>query len=326
MLLHDFMCMQRPVAMLRTAIKGRSMPNALIISGVEGSGKSSLARVVARALLCSHPRDGEPCGECSSCRRAISGNHPDIKILAPEGATFKVEDLDELPGDILLRPYEGEYKIYILEDAHTMNASVQNKLLKTLEEPPEYAIIMLLCRSTAPLLPTVLSRCMHIRLPAVPREALQQMLVAQGAQEEQAAYIAAAASGSVGRARALFGDEEFARQRDEALQGLKSFFEPGGPLKAMEQLSSSRDELTSQVLLWQSYMRDMLVLAAGGKNILNRDKQAELSALASLYDERIYSDMLEALLQAETRLKENASVAITRDGLMVGMEKCICKK
>ncbi len=145
---------------LQNALSTGKVSHAYILNGEKSSGKEFIAKVFAMALQCEE--DGkEPCQKCHSCRQALSGNHPDIiRVIHEKPNTISVDDIrTQVNGDVAIKPYSGKYKVYILSEAEKMTAQAQNALLKTLEEPPEYAVIMLLTSNVNALLPPIVSRC-----------------------------------------------------------------------------------------------------------------------------------------------------------------------
>ena len=141
----DIIGHKREIEHLEKAISTGKVSHAYIFSGEKGTGKLTLANAFAMALQCTG--EGEkPCGTCHSCHQAASGNHPDIIHITHEKPnSIGVDDVrDQLVGDVQIRPYNGKYKIYIMPDAEKMTVQAQNAILKTIEEPPEYAVIILL--------------------------------------------------------------------------------------------------------------------------------------------------------------------------------------
>ncbi|MBL7070801.1 MAG: DNA polymerase III subunit delta' [Candidatus Omnitrophica bacterium] len=156
---------ERAVSSLKRAIESGKLAHAYIFAGVEGCGKSLLAVDFAKAVNCQD-KENAPCGFCSSCRRIDSDSHPDVRWIrkADDSSEIKIGQIRELESQIILKPYEGRYKVFIIADAGLMNAEASNSFLKTLEEPPENSLILLIAKSPGDLLPTVVSRCQIIRL------------------------------------------------------------------------------------------------------------------------------------------------------------------
>ena len=194
--------------LLRSAEQGR-LSHAYLIAGEEGSGRRSLANAFAAWLLCEDPGDG-PCGACRSCRMTAAGQHPDYKRVAAAKATgLGVGEIrEQVVEDILVRPYIGKYKIYLIEDADRMTPEAQNALLKTLEEPPEYGLIFLIASREEGFLPTILSRCVVLHTVPVPEEAEEAALADEDMDEPRRRFLARISQGYIGRALSLARDPE----------------------------------------------------------------------------------------------------------------------
>ena len=157
---------------IRNAVQEDKVSHAYILNGERGSGKKMLAALFATTLQCEKG-EPDPCNVCHSCIQAESGNHPDIiRVQHEKPNTISVEDIrTQVNNDILIKPYQGPYKIYIISEADLMTPQAQNALLKTIEEPPEYAVIFLLTENAEALLPTITSRCVMLKLRNI-RDAL----------------------------------------------------------------------------------------------------------------------------------------------------------
>lgn len=207
---------------MRSAVSADRIGHTLIISGSEGSGKKTMALWLTQALMCKNPQYA-PCGQCPGCHKVAAGNHADVKVFRPGKGTktLKVEDVEALQQAMSLRAYEGGRRVFILEEAHTLTIQAQNKLLKTLEEPPGGLTLLLLANHTAPLLPTVISRCRQLRMARVDTQEMERYLVeVRHVEPVRAAHAARAADGWVGQALALAQDEEYWQLRRGALSML----------------------------------------------------------------------------------------------------------
>ena len=163
---------------MQTAVRNHKVSHAYILSGEAGMGKKTLAEAFAMTLLCE--QDGiEPCMECHACKQVLSGSHPDLVYVTHEKPnTIGVEDIrTQINDTIMVRPYSSYYKIYIVDEAEKMTQQAQNALLKTIEEPPAYAIIMLLTANEGMLLPTIKSRCVTLTMKPVPLPLIRQYLM-----------------------------------------------------------------------------------------------------------------------------------------------------
>lgn len=157
-------------ARLRGAYTAGRLPHALLIHEAPGAGGEWLARWAARMVLCSSPREGAPCGQCTSCQRASHAQHPDLTIVQPiESTQIRIEQVRELSAELALTAHQGGYKVGILSPADSMNRFAANALLKTLEEPPRGTLLILVASQPSRLPATILSRCQRVRLRAPDR-------------------------------------------------------------------------------------------------------------------------------------------------------------
>ena len=167
---------------IQNAVTADAVSHAYILNGERGSGKKLLANLFAMSLQCENrDEDGDACGKCRSCRQAVSGNQPDIiRVMHEKPNTISVDDIRvQINDDIVIRPYSSKYKVYIVADADMMSVQAQNALLKTIEEPPEYAVIMLLTENAETLLPTIRSRCVMMKLRNIKDQLVKKYLMEQ---------------------------------------------------------------------------------------------------------------------------------------------------
>ena len=193
---------------LRAARRKGRLSHFYLLSGPRGAGKHTLAELIAAAMLCKEP-DG-PCGVCRHCRKILSGNHPDyITIDDPTKKTVPVDLIREARSDIFVRPNEGDKKIYLFPRAQDMGIPGQNALLKVLEEPPAYGVFLLLTDNPEKLLPTVRSRCVELKLRALPEGLLERKLREEfpDAEAEQIAAAIGRSGGYLGQARELLSGQ-----------------------------------------------------------------------------------------------------------------------
>ena len=195
---------------LRNALKYNKISHAYMIQGEKMSGKHMIADVFARALQCES--DGiRPCNQCRSCKQAINNNHPDIIYITHDKSSISVNDIrEQLNNDISIKPYSSEYKIYIIPDANKMTEQAQNALLKTIEEPPVYAVIILLTENVDSLLPTIQSRCVTLTMNPLDKDEICNYLVNKLQMEDSQAQIAANyCQGNIGKAIRFASSSDF---------------------------------------------------------------------------------------------------------------------
>ena len=238
---------------------GLGLSHAYIIGGPAGSGRKTLALLLAQAMLCSGEGDRLPCGRCPHCRKAAGGIHPDLSRLGADGRDIRVDQVRAMRADAYIRPNEAERKVYLVENAQTMNASAQNALLKLLEEGPAYASFLLVTDQAGALLDTVRSRCVELNLSPV-SEGEAEAWLKRRFPDRDAGDIAAAAQrceGLIGRAvEELSGREEEAAARDRALEYVRRLAERDEYALAefaVGQEKCSREE-------WEAFCREAVLL------------------------------------------------------------------
>ncbi len=206
----------RAKALLQNALVSRKIAHAYLFAGPVGSGRREMADAFAQALFCE--RGGkDACGECLECRKVLHGNHPDIHVISPDGATVKIEQIRALQRELSYRSVGSGYKVYIIEGAETMTVQAGNSLLKFLEEPPSPVVAILLAPSGQAVLPTILSRTQLVAFVAGDREALENALVAEGKPPLLARAAVNLASG-LGASRKLVEENWFADIRNVVIQ------------------------------------------------------------------------------------------------------------
>ena len=272
-------------------ISSKRLPHAIILEGEEGIGKRTLAREIACALVC-RGSGVRPCGECSQCNKARKGIHPDIyEYSAPGGArSFHVEEVRKVIDSVYMSPNEAEYKIYILGNAHCMNDSAQNAILKVLEEPPAYAVFILTVSSRTMLLETVLSRSVVLSLDGVDPAIGAQYICGhnENTQYDEALEAMIAFKGNIGRAtESLIGGKmqktvELVNKLCTALAAENEY----ELLKCTADLGKGRQELVTVLELLKTVFRDALIVSKTGE-ILSGQKEAVRSLSSKFSQEKL---------------------------------------
>ena len=312
---------------LQNAIKLQKVSHAYILDGEEGAGKNMLARAFAQTLQCE--RGGtEPCGECHSCKQAMSGNQPDIITVTHEKPTsIGVEDIrGQLCGDIQIKPYSSPYKIYIVDEAEKMTVQAQNALLKTIEEPPAYGVIMLLTTNADAFLPTILSRCVTLKLRPVKSEIIRPYLMEKyHIPDYQAEVCTAFARGNVGKAERLAQSEQFAELKSHLLHLLRHLrdMEVYELTEAVRSASEYKTEINDYLDLMALWFRDVLLFKAT-RQIDGLVFAEEINAISAQAQKSSYEGLeriLKALEKAKVRLNANVNFELTMELLMLTIKE-----
>ncbi|MBQ9438155.1 MAG: DNA polymerase III subunit delta [Lachnospiraceae bacterium] len=207
------------VSHFRTVLETGKIPHAYIIQGEKYSGKEYAAKAFASALLCENRSDNGPCGKCRSCIQFAAGSHPDfIQVTHEKPGVIKVDEIRSQVLDTLeIIPYQGDWKVYMVGEADLLNQEGQNALLKSFEEPPAYAVILLLTVDANALLETLRSRAVILTTQPVPLEEVRRFLREQGVPEERVEVSAAFSRGNLGKAKLLATNEEYEQLVRDAL-------------------------------------------------------------------------------------------------------------
>ena len=312
---------------LRNALSTGKISHAYIINGERSSGKEFIARVFAMALQCEKS-DVEPCGECHSCKQALSGNQPDIIYISHEKpGTIGVEDIrTQINADIAVKPYSSPHKIYIMNEGEQMTVQAQNALLKTLEEPPEYAVILILTTQIEALLPTILSRCVVLNMKPVSDALVKKYLMEDlGVPDYKANICVAFARGNIGKAKLLASSEEFEKVKDEAITLVKYIndMEINEIVKAIKKISEYKFDVNDYLDILSVWYRDVLLFKAT-KDVNSLIFKEEIQQIMRMSDRSTYEGIetiVNALQQAKKRLDANVNFDLTMELLLLTIKE-----
>jgi len=321
------------VDMLRRHVARGETRHAYLIAGPPGVGRRTLAIRLAQALNCENPiAAGEPCLNCRTCKQTETMQHPDLAVIqamdddgnAKEGGTLKVDQIREIQRTLNLKPYQSPYRVAMFLRFHEANESASNALLKTLEEAPPHAILLLTTDTPEQLLPTIISRCEILRLRPLPLEAVVSDLMERGMNEDSARLLAHISGGRPGFARKLMEDSSLLEKREERLNDLQTLL-PAPKVEKFsyaEKLAKDKDAMRQTILVWLSYWRDVLLRVAGAETpLINIDRNMEIEFLAGRLDlsaaRRVVSDH-EAMLE---KMERNVNTRLLAEILLMDLPK-----
>ena len=312
---------------MKNAIEQKKLSHAYIVNGQRGSGKKLLSRLFAMTLQCESG-ENEPCGNCKSCMQTKNGNQPDIITVSHEKPTsISVDEIrQQINGDILIKPYSSPYKIYIIPEADLMTVQAQNALLKTLEEPPEYAIIFLLTENADNLLATIRSRCVMLKLRNIKDKLVKNYLMEQlHVPDYQAELCAAFAQGNIGRAAMLAKSEHFNEIKDDAIQLMKYIdqMELHEIASAIKQINKYKLEVTDYLDILTIWYRDVLLYKATKEieGLVFSDQLSFIKEKASKSSYEGIEKILTSIEKAKQRIKANVNFDLLIELLLLTIKE-----
>ena len=340
------------VRLLQRSLADGHLAHAYLLVGPPNVGKTTLGLAFAQALLCEDEAaraQGVACGRCAGCRKTRERTHPDLRVVEPDGAAdddagavvgesgdvagaarskrkaasraqIKIETVREVQRDLSLRPYQGARRVVLLAQADTLNDAAENALLKTLEEPPPYALLILTAEDAETLLPTTVSRCQQVSLTPVPAPTIAEALVALGQSPDDAARLARLSGGRVGWALQAARDPGLLTRRTAHLDGLARVLRASRAerLALAEDMAKKPDTLPDLLLLWQGWWRDALLTQAGcGEWVTNIDQRALLDQAAGRRSLETLAQALRATRQTAEELERNANPRLALEVLFL---------
>jgi DNA polymerase-3 subunit delta' len=311
------------VAQLSKSLAHERVRHAYLITGPASVGKATLARAFAQTLNCQGERP--PCGECRPCRLIARDIHPDVPIVQADqvGGSLKIDQVRELQGALALRPVEARYRVPILLRFHEATPAAQDALLKTLEEPSPCVVLILTAETADVLRPTITSRCQQLTLRPLSlgqtRQALRERF---GAPADRADLLARLSGGRLGWALRTLRDPSLLETRAEALDQLEALLQANRVTRFHYARRAAKDPaaLRETLTLWQTYWRDVLLLATGSQvPLVNVDRRPGLQSLADRLGGEAAGRALEAVCRASERLARNANARLTTEVLLMDL-------
>lgn len=312
---------------IRNAVSNDKVSHAYILNGERGSGKKLLANLFAMSLLCEKGGP-DPCNQCHSCKQAESGNHPDIiRVTHEKPNSISVDDIRmQVNHTVDIKPYQGPYKVYIIPQADLMTVQAQNALLKTIEEPPEYAVFLLLTENAEMLLPTINSRCVMLKLRNIKDTLIKKYLMEKlQIPDYKADMCAAFAQGNMGRAIMLANSEHFNEIREEAVQLLKYIHEMelSEIVTAVKNITVYKLEITDYLDIIMIWYRDVLLYKATKEidKVVFKDQIPFIKEQAKKSSYEGIELILKSIENAKARLKANVNFDLVMELLFLTIKE-----
>ncbi len=336
----------RPIRILTTFLQKGTVPHALLFTGIEGVGKQSAAVTFAMACNCTgdnsenksewlddraangpsltnRPRITNPCGNCKSCRKIKSENHPDIIRIKPSGVFIKIDQIRALCRTLAMKPYEAGMRVVLIAEAQAMNPAASNALLKVLEEPPTGTILILMANHTSDLLPTIVSRCRHIRFNPISRTKMESVLIRKhGFDPENAMIIAAMAGGSFSRALHMYRTN-WINRRNWLISELDSLSsESISHLLAFgEQLAKNKDALPDTLEVMKSWLRDLVIAKLYPEKIIHQDLTETVHRASQKMSTTLLLSKIETIQSTHNAIQAGTNLRLAMETMVLKLSR-----
>lgn len=320
---NDIKGQAQAIKILQKEIATSSISGAYLFTGPDGVGKTLTALTFAKALNCKR-EEMDSCDECSSCRKIEHHNHPDVRIIAPENDSIKIEQIRNLKRESSYKLYEGRKKVWIIEEADKFGLAAANSILKILEEPPPQTVLILISQTKEELLPTILSRCEAIRFFPLPLQEIEKIIAQQLPQGSNKIHILAKlARGRVEEALHLIKEENTLKIREELLDASRKNMNLEEIFKLTAQWTNYKGKelqrIFDMLLFW---FRDILILGQGGKEwLINYDKVEELTREKDKYSVKEIKKFMETIEKARYYLKSNVNQKLVLEALWLNLKR-----
>ena len=336
----------RPIRILTTFLQKGTVPHALLFTGIEGVGKQSAAVTFAMACNCTgdnsenksewrdnqaadgpcptnRPRITNPCGNCKSCRKIGSENHPDIIRIMPSGVFIKIDQIRALCRTLALKPYEAGMRVVLIADAQAMNPAASNALLKVLEEPPTGTILILMANHTSDLLPTIVSRCRHIRFNPISRTKMESVLVRKhGLDPKNAMIISAMAGGSFSRALHMYRTN-WINRRNWLIRELDSLSSRSiSHLLAFgEQLAKNKEALPDALEVMKSWLRDLVIAKLYPDKIIHQNLTENVDRASQKMSTALLLSKIETIQSTHNAIQSGTNLRLAMETMVLKLSR-----
>lgn len=323
----------KALALLEHSLATSNVAHAYLFIGAQNIGKMTLALDLARALNC----EGRaiPCSECQPCNKISNGKHADITIIGlnsansseetKQRAEISIDYIRELQRNASLPPYEGKYKIFIIDGAEYLSSEAANCLLKTLEEPPPRVVILLLTANEQQLLPTLVSRCQRIELQLMTTSEIERVLVGlYRVDNDKARLLARLSQGCIGRALKALTDDSYLSRREQIFSEMFYLLDVGWDERFTyaAKLATNRRLAEEVINMWLLLWRDIMLIKCNcWQNITNVDQTSALERWASTLSLPQIRNFIESLEQSLSRIALNANLRLVLEVLMLEMPR-----
>lgn len=309
----------------KKAVEEKQLSHSYIFEGSYGVGKNTFAVELAKYILCEQKEGDKPCNACKSCSMVDAGTHPDIIFIEKDTKVTKVENIREnIVREMEIKPYQSDHKIIIVKSADSINIQGQNAMLKTIEEPPAYGIIILVCENIASLLPTIKSRCIVVRFNPINKQQMAQYLQIRGITGIKQEVYEKLSNGSIGVMNDILEDETYLEIRKQSIEYLErlSRAQVMEIYDLVKEITDQKEEIERILEFWLLWYRDIAVVkAANSDNLYYKDYQIQLLDMASKLTYNKVSQNIEFIKQAILDIKQNIYSTFVIENLLLKLKE-----
>lgn len=309
----------------KKAVKENQLSHGYIFEGAYGIGKNTFAIELAKFILCEQAEEGAPCNECKSCSMINAGTHPDVIHIGKDTKVTKVETIREnIVREMEIKPYQSDYKIIIVKSADSMSVQGQNAILKTIEEPPSYGIIILVCENLASILPTIKSRCIVVRFNPIQKEQMKAYLQRKGITGIQQEVLVKLSDGSIGVAQDILEDETYLELRKQSIDYLKRL-EKAQIMELYEivkEITDDKENIERLLEFWLLWYRDIAVVkTTNSDDLYYKDYQQQLLDMSSKLTYNKVSQNIEFTKNAILDIRQNIYSTFVIENLLLKLKE-----
>lgn len=312
---------------LQISILNNKVTHAYILDGQAGIGKKLIANTFAKTLQCEKSEE-KPCQVCHSCKSYENNNHPDVFFVKSQNAkSIGVDDIREkVNTKVEIRPYKHKYSVFIIEDADTMTVQAQNALLKTIEEPPSYAVFILLSTNYNSFLETILSRCVLLKVkPLLLEEVTKYLIENENLSKEKADFFSVFAEGNIGRAKMICNDTGFIEMRNEIISILVSLSKKNlvDIFLIVKEITKYKDNIQDVLDILYLWYRDVLVLkeTLDLKFVIQKENIGDIQKEVLEYSSESLYNKLSAIWNAKISIKQNSNFQLTLEVMFLNIKE-----